>query len=158
MSPSHQVIDKFYTAFQHKDYAAMQQCYTDDATFTDAAFKTLDSRQVKAMWEMLCKSSSDDFRIEYRILSANGDSATAQWTAWYTFSATGNKVVNRVKARFTLRDGKIVTHADDFDFHRWARQALGIPGLLLGWLPIFKSKVQKTAADKLKAYMEKNGL
>jgi len=155
MSPNQEVIDRFYTAFQHKDYATMQQCYADDATFTDVAFETLNAKQVKAMWEMLCKSSSEDFKVEYRILSANGDLVTAQWTAWYTFSATGNKVVNRIKARFTLRDGKIVSHTDDFDFYKWARQALGIPGLLLGWLPFFKNKVQKTARGKLDAFMSK---
>jgi len=155
MNPNQQVIDRFYTAFQHKDYRTMQQCYADDATFTDAAFKTLDAGEVKAMWEMLCKSSSDDFKVEYRVLSANGNSATAQWTAWYTFSATGNKVVNRIKASFTLHDGKIVSHADDFDFYKWARQALGIPGLLLGWLPFFKTRVQKTARGKLDAFMSK---
>jgi len=134
----------------------MQQCYAEDATFTDAAFKTLDAAQARAMWEMLCKSSSADFKVEYRILSANNSSVTAQWTAWYTFSATSNKVVNYVKASFTLRDGKIVTHTDDFDFYKWARQALGTPGLLLGWLPFFKNKVQKTARGKLDAFMSRS--
>lgn len=134
----------------------MQQCYAGDATFTDAAFKTLDATQVKAMWEMLCKSSSADFKVEYRILSAKDDSVTAEWTAWYTFSATGNKVVNRIKASFALRDGLIVTHVDYFDFYKWARQALGIPGLLLGWLPSFKTKVQNTAIGKLEKFMSKN--
>jgi len=155
MNPSQQVIERFYTAFKNRDYAAMQQCYAGDATFNDAIFKNLNSGQVKAMWEMLCKSSSDDFKVEYRVLSANGNSVTAEWTAWYTFSATGNKVINRIKAGFALRDGLIVTHTDNFDFYTWARQALGTPGVLLGWLPFFKSKVQKTAMDKLEKFMSK---
>jgi ketosteroid isomerase-like protein len=155
MNPNQQIIDRFYTAFQQKDYAAMQRCYADDATFTDAVFKTLDAEQVKAMWEMLCKSSSPDFRVEYRILSAKEDSVSAEWTAWYTFSATGNKVINRIKANFTLQDGKIVTHTDDFDFYKWARQAFALKGSLLGWTPFFKSKVQKTARGKLGAFMNK---
>lgn len=158
MNTDQQTIDRFYTAFKVRDYTTMQQCYADNATFSDAVFKNLDAGQVKAMWKMLCKSSSADFRVEYRLASVRPNVVTAQWTAWYTFTATGNKVVNKVTANFTLQDGKIVTHVDDFDFYKWARQALGIPGLLLGWLPFFKNKVQRSAAGKLTAFMEKNKL
>ncbi|WP_448701556.1 nuclear transport factor 2 family protein [Mucilaginibacter sp. AW1-3] len=158
MNIDQQVIDRFYTAFQNRDHQTMQDCYADNALFSDAVFTNLSSRQVKAMWQMLCKSSGADFKVEYRILSAEGDKVEAGWTAWYTFSATGNKVVNRINADFTLQDGKIVTHTDHFNFYKWARQALGTPGLLLGWLPMFKNKVQKSAMGKLKAYMDKNNL
>ncbi|OCX50416.1 ketosteroid isomerase [Mucilaginibacter sp. PPCGB 2223] len=158
MNINQQLIDRFYTAFQKKDYATMQQCYAANAMFTDAVFVNLDAGQVKAMWQMLCKSSSGDFKVEYRILSADDDQVTAEWTAWYTFSATGNKVVNRVRADFTLHNGEIISHTDQFNFYEWARQALGLPGLLLGWTPFFRHKVQASAAGRLKAYMEKNGL
>lgn len=158
MNPNQQVIERFYTAFRQKDYATMQQCYAHDATFSDAIFKNLNAGQVKAMWQMLCTGSSADFKVEYRVLSANGDSVTAEWTAWYTFSATGKKVINRIKASFTLRDGLIVTHIDDFDFYTWAKQALGFKGFLLGWTPFLKNKVQKSAADKLENFMIKNNL
>ena len=39
--------------------------------------------------------------------------------ATYTFSATGRTVVNRIRARFDFRDGKIVRHVDSFDLWRW---------------------------------------
>jgi len=158
MSVNQQTIDRFYQAFQQKDYAVMQQCYAEDATFSDAVFVSLNARQVKAMWQMLCKSSSDDFKLEYKILSADEDKIIAEWTAWYTFSATGNKVINHITANFTLKNGEIITHTDNFGFYKWAKQALGLSGLLLGWAPFFKHKVQASAAGKLKAYMEKNGL
>jgi ketosteroid isomerase-like protein len=158
MSTNQQVITAFYSAFQQKDYQAMQQCYADDATFNDAVFKSLNAKQVKGMWQMLCKSSGADFKLEFNIISAQKDGVIAQWVAHYSFSATGNKVVNRIKANFTLRDGKIVTHVDDFDFYAWAKQALGLPGLLFGWLPFFKTKVQKSAMGKLNTFMSKNKL
>ncbi len=155
METNQQVIERFYTAFQQKDYKTMQQCYADNVTFSDAVFKNLNPAQVKAMWEMLCKSSGKDFKVEFNILSSTGDTVTAQWTAWYTFSATGNKVVNHIKAQFALRDGLIATHTDDFSFYRWARQALGISGWLLGWLPFLRKKVQATAMAKLNMFMSK---
>lgn len=42
--------------------------------------------------------------------------------------------------------GLIATHRDRFNFWRWARQALGAPGVLLGWSPSLKRKVRNTAA------------
>ena len=52
-------------------------------------------------------------------------------------------------AAFRFRDGLIVEHRDRFDFWRWSRQALGAPGLLLGWTPMLRNKVRAQAATKL---------
>ncbi|MBC7438095.1 MAG: nuclear transport factor 2 family protein, partial [Bdellovibrionales bacterium] len=49
--------------------------------------------------------------------------------------------------------GLIATHRDRFDFWAWSRQALGTPGLLLGWTPMLRNKVRTTAASNLKKYL-----
>ncbi|MGB0347184.1 MAG: nuclear transport factor 2 family protein, partial [Balneolaceae bacterium] len=53
-------------------------------------------------------------------------------------------------------DGLIINHQDDFDFWRWSTQALGFPGLILGWSPFLKKKVQKQALDSLNAFISKH--
>jgi hypothetical protein len=73
----------------------------------------------------------------------------AHWEARYSFGATGRKVLNRVDARFEFRNGLIVRHIDAFDFARWARQALGLPGLLLGWSGLMRGQVRAKAARGL---------
>ncbi|MCI0751446.1 MAG: hypothetical protein L0Y35_06375, partial [Flammeovirgaceae bacterium] len=70
-----------------------------------------------------------------------------------TFSRTGRFVHNRIHAKFVFRDGKIIRHKDSFDFWRWASQALGPVGLLLGWTPMIKSKVRSTARGSLTKFM-----
>jgi len=50
-------------------------------------------------------------------------------------------------------EGLIATQRDRFDFWAWSRQALGAPGLLLGWTPMLKNKVRAGAAKNLAAYM-----
>lgn len=40
-------------------------------------------------------------------------------------------------------------HYDHLDFWRWSRQALGTPGLLLGWTPFLKAKVRTQAGANL---------
>ncbi|HEX8244243.1 MAG TPA: hypothetical protein VF541_12120, partial [Longimicrobium sp.] len=63
---------------------------------------------------------------------------------------------NRVDAAFAFRDGLIVRHDDRFPFWRWARQALGPAGLLLGWTPLLRARVAKMAGAGLDAYLRKS--
>ena len=49
--------------------------------------------------------------------------------------------------------GLIATHHASFNFWAWARQALGTPGLLLGWSPSLRSKVRKTADANLRKFL-----
>jgi hypothetical protein len=62
-----------------------------------------------------------------------------------------------IDADFEFKDGKIFRHRDHFDFWRWSRMALGTSGLLLGWTPFLKNKVQTTAKARLRKFMEKQG-
>ena len=153
MTNNEQLIRTFYQSFQNKDYKAMQYCYAEDAIFSDAIFKNLDSKQVKAMWEMLIKRGKD-FSLTFDNIKAGENAGSAEWVATYTFSATNRKVINHVKANFVFENNKIMKHSDDFNFYKWSRQALGLPGLLLGWTPFFKSKVRRSALNGLDAYMK----
>jgi hypothetical protein len=38
---------------------------------------------------------------------------------------------------------------------RWSQQALGMKGLLLGWTPLVRNKVQQTAAASLTDFARK---
>lgn len=155
MTPNEQLIQQFYKALQNKDYKAMQACYADNASFNDAVFKNLNAKQVRAMWEMFCLNGKG-MTVEFSNISANETKGSAEWIASYIFSKTGNKVVNKISARFTFEDGKIVNHTDTFNFYKWAKQALGLGGLLLGWTPIVKAKVQKIGMKSLNEFMNSN--
>ena len=154
MTPNEDLIHHFYTSFKLKDYKGMQECYADNAVFNDAVFKNLNAQQVRCMWQMLI-SRGKDLNLDFKVLSSTGSQVNAEWTAHYTFSATRRKVVNHIKARFVIENGKIVQHTDTFGFYQWARQALGPTGLLLGWTPFLHRKVQKMAMKGLQDYMGK---
>ena len=150
------VIRSLYEAFQRRDGAAMGACYAPDARFEDPVF-SVSGGEVPTLWRMLC-SRATDLRIELKDIRVNGDAGSAHWEAWYTFQATGRPVHNVIDAALTLKDGKIVAHRDRFDFHRWAGQALGISGKLLGWTPQFRAAVQRRSAAALAGYAEQQGL
>jgi ketosteroid isomerase-like protein len=154
MTTNEQTIQTFYTAFQQRDYATMQSCYSDDAVFSDPVFGLLDIQETRAMWEMLCKNAKDFSLVFGNIQELDAEYATCEWTAVYTFSQTGRKVVNKVNAHMRLANGLIIEHSDAFSIYRWTRQALGIPGLVLGWSGWMNKKIQKRARKSLEKFMQ----
>jgi ketosteroid isomerase-like protein len=155
MNDNEKLIQQFYTCFQNKDYKGMQACYTDDILFSDNAFVGLKGKRAKAMWHMLAVTGRD-LQLTFEGIKADQFTGSCNWIATYTFSLTGNRVVNHVHAEFIFRDGKIAQHLDSFDFWKWASQAFGLRGRLLGWTSFFRNKVQSVTKERLNAFIEKN--
>jgi ketosteroid isomerase-like protein len=148
------IVKLFYTAFQKKDFMTMQSLYADNATFSDPVFQNLSASEVKGMWEMLLTSSTD-LKLDFSNIQANGEEASCDWQAWYTFTLTGKKVHNMIHAEFVIRDGKIISHRDHFDLYRWSRMAFGISGIVLGWTGFMQGKVRSRARHRLDSFMQK---
>jgi ketosteroid isomerase-like protein len=147
-----QLIERFYAAFDRHDGDAMAACYAPDARFSDPVFPGLKGSEPGAMWRMLT-GRSEDLKVELLEHDADESTGSAHWRATYTFTQTGRQVVNDVHARFRFADGLIAEHTDDFSFHRWSRQALGTPGLLLGWTPVLRGATQRKARASLDEYL-----
>lgn len=155
MPTNAEIITRFYSAFQQRDHQAMNSCYSDDIVFSDPAFGLLRGEEVKSMWEMLCKNAKAFSLTFSDIRLLDEEYATCNWVATYTFSKTGRKVVNHIKAFMKLKDGKIIEHSDAFKLSKWAAQALGWKGALLGWTGFMKRKIQQNARRNLSAFIER---
>ena len=155
MADNKRVIERFYSAFQKLDYKTMNDCYSDDIIFSDPVFLTLKSDEVRSMWEMLCKNAKDFSLTFYDIELLDEEYATCKWVARYTFSKTGNRVTNNIKAFMRLKDGKIIEHSDAFRLSTWIGQALGWKGKLFGWTGFMKRAVQNNAKRNLQKFMMK---
>ena len=143
-------IERFYEAFGQCNGAAMTAEYAGDAHFQDPAFGDLHGSDIGAMWRMLT-SRATDLKSELHEHEADEQAGSAHWIARYTFS-TGRPVVNDIQAKFRFADGKIVDHVDEFDFRRWAKQALGPSGTLVALLPPLRSKARAKALDQLETF------
>ncbi|GAB4229875.1 MAG: nuclear transport factor 2 family protein [Ekhidna sp.] len=152
---SKEIMTRFYTAFQELDAKTMGDLYHFESIFNDPAFVNLNQKEVKAMWTMLIERSNGDLKIDFHSMAGDKNMCQCTWEAVYTFSKTGNTVHNIIHATMEFQDGLIIRHTDQFDFWRWSRMALGTTGLLLGWTPIIKKKVQKIARKSLDDYMKK---
>lgn len=154
MTNRDQLINNFYSSFQKLDPRGMTDCYSDDIVFFDPAFGLLRGDEAKCMWEMLCRNARD-FSLTYgNIQHLDEEYSTCDWVATYTFSKTGRKVVNKIKANMRFAGGKIVEHSDAFSLHKWASQAMGFVGWLLGWNRFFQRKIQNGARKNLVRFME----
>ncbi len=151
MHPNAELITRFYEAFARRDAKAMIACYHPDVVFEDPAFGRLEAADARTMWVLLC-GRAKDLEITFRDVAADDIKGHAHWEAKYTFSQTGRRVHNKIDAEFGFRDGLIIAHNDGFSFWDWSRQALGAPGLLLGWSPILKAKVRANARAGLAAF------
>ena len=155
MTNHRELIVTFYTAFQQLDHAAMNRCYSEDAVFFDPVFGLLQGDAVKAMWEMLCVNARDFSLVFSNINELDGEYVTCEWVASYTFSGTGRKVVNQVKANMRFAGGQIIEHSDAFSLHQWSKQALGNTGVLFGWNSFFQRRIKNQATRKLQYFMKK---
>ena len=148
-----QLIQKFYNSFAAGDAEGMLSCYVAGITFHDPAFGLLRGTDAQNMWRMLLKNG--DIKITASNIEADDLNGSADWVAVYTFSLTGRKVINKVSARFKFSNGKIIKHTDYFSFWKWASQAFGLKGYLLGWTPLMKNKVRQQALLRLSKFSSK---
>lgn len=145
----------FYAAFQVCDTEKMKSCYHPELRFEDPAFGELDFVRATTMWKMLCESAKD-LKIDYTVLNEKDDIIISQWVAHYTFSATKRPVKNIIIAKMIIKDGLIIDHYDSFNLHKWAKQALGFKGWLLGGTAFFKNKLHSQTNRQLDKYIAKN--
>jgi SnoaL-like domain len=148
------ILSQFYDAFNSLDAKKMASMYHEQASFSDPAFPDLRGERIGMMWGMMCRRAKN-FSLTYKILFADERKAQVEWQANYLYGGK-RKVENRILSTISLWDGLIVRQVDEFDFPRWAKQALGLPGLLAGNTEWLRRKVQVTARDQLDQFIIKH--
>ena len=151
MHAHEQLLRDFHAAFARHDAEGMARCYHADVFFTDPVFPRLRGAEAGDMWRMLLGRAAD-LEVTLDDVFADAEGGRARWTANYTFGRSGRRVVNRVRSLYAFRDGLIVRHYDHFAFWRWASQALGVGGMLLGWFAPVKWAVRRRAARSLERF------
>ncbi len=146
-----QLIQKFYEAFSKANAKDMISCYHDEIEFEDPAFGKLKGKDAKNMWKMLLSRNSD-IKVTYSDIKVEENNGSANWKAVYYYGSQKRKVINNINANFTFKEGKIIKHTDVFSMWKWSKQALGFKGMLLGWTPFLKNKVQAMTNKLLKEF------
>jgi ketosteroid isomerase-like protein len=148
------LISTLYQCLSERDGQGMADCYVRDAHFSDPVFNNLKNEEVGAMWKMLTGRAKTGITAAVHDININNDTGQARIEASYRFSQSNRLVTNHIHAQFTFRDGKIWKQRDEFDFWKWSRMALGVPGWILGWTPYLKNQVRAKARKSLDKFME----
>ena len=133
----------FYDSLARRDGEAMAAMYAPNAQFEDPIFR-LNGTDIGKMWIALTRRARD-FSIAYTIAQAAAGHGTVELTAHYLYGGR-HPVTNVILSELDLENGLIVRHRDQFDFPRWAAQALGAPGRLLGRFQFFQRMICRKAA------------
>jgi limonene-1,2-epoxide hydrolase len=140
------VLTKFYEALSRRDGDTMASLYSADAVFEDEVYR-VEGADVGKMWRGLM-GKAKTLSAAYTIARAASDGGTVEWTARYVFPG-GGPVVNVILSELEIENGRIVRQRDRFDFRRWAAQALGAKGRLLGRFEWFRRIVSRQAAQRV---------
>lgn len=155
MKAREQIIEEFYSGFAAANSTTMCSCYHPEIVFQDPVFGILEGDDARDMWEMLIEKSNGLMDIKFSNVISDGKTGSADWIADYIFSSTKRPVKNSVHAEFEFKDGLIYRHVDSFNLYSWSKQAFGLKGILLGWTPFFKNKVQQQALSSLRSFQRK---
>jgi hypothetical protein len=139
-------LTHFYDSMARRDGEAMALMYAPTATFEDPVFR-LTGPDIGKMWIGLMRRARE-FSIAYTIAQAGRGWGTVELSAGYLYAGR-RPVTNVILSELKLEGGRIVQHVDQFDFPRWAAQALGAPGRLLGRFEFFRRAVSRKAARGL---------
>ena len=141
-----ELLTRFYDAMGRRDGDTMASLYADHARFEDPVFQ-LQGADIGRMWKGLM-ARARGFTITYTIARAEKDLGTVRLTAHYIFGGK-HPVENVILSELKLDKGRILVHHDSFDFQRWSRQALGLPGRLFGGFRWLQRAVRRKAARGL---------
>ena len=99
---------------------------------------------------LLESQKGKDFVVKFSDVIYSKEKGTATWEAFYNFSVTDRKVHNKISATFEIQDGLIVSHKDEFNLRKWAKQALGFKGAILGGTKIFQKEFKSANYENAK--------
>ncbi|ARU92149.1 hypothetical protein SCLARK_001685 [Spiroplasma clarkii] len=147
-----EVVVKFFTALSKGDWKLMNNLYSKDVAFSDTVFGELNYSQITNLWEMLL-TENPDLSANFKIVE-DGEVVKVQWVMVSKFGQKHRKVILNILSTLEVSKGKIIKHNDHFDFKKWAKQALGIIGWMLGSKQSFKNRIKEEAFIKLNSFID----
>lgn len=159
-----QTLHRFFTALAVRDTQGMLNCYAHGVQFEDPVFKLSGEREIMGMWALLFghegssgehkgkgqRDESNVWTVVFDTVKTRHNHGSVRWEATFRYAPTGRVVHNGVYSQFHFdEDGLILSQRDNFDFWRWARQAYGLVGMMMGWTPLMWDHAREQAEVSL---------
>ncbi len=159
-----QTLYRYFTALVARDTQGMQNCYAHGVRFEDPIFNLNGDREIMAMWALLFGPGrlptdrtnkgqgglTNTWAVDFHTVKTLQNHGSVRWEVTFRYAPTGRIVHNSVYSQFHFDDdGLILSQRDNFDFWRWARQAHGFLGMMLGWTPLMWDHAREQAEVSL---------
>lgn len=151
------LIERFFDALRHKDSKQLNSFLAKDTIYTDPIMGQLEGDEVRYFWQSLCEKAQG-FTLECKEMHLTKDEVVVFWESSYVFYATQNKVKNNLKSTFKIKENKIKSQHDEFDYSKWIKQAIGNKAGFFMKGKMMQISIQKQAKLLLKAYTMSNKL
>jgi ketosteroid isomerase-like protein len=142
------LLERFYTAVQRSDIAAVRTCYSPNVLYSDPVFGELRGDRAVIRWQMIF-SREAPLQMSFSDLAADHTTGSGRWEARITSTRTGREVRMVIDSRFRFAGGRILEHRDTFSVYRWSKMALGPAVRLAGWTTPLRSMLQRETAAML---------
>lgn len=137
--------ERLFCALQGGDADALIRFYEPDADFYHPLLGRLRGAQIGSAWRSFL-ALTPDFGITFRIEQVGPGAAEVSWRQTYRFHLTARPIVITGTSQFLLRrqgaEVLIAQQIDRCDRRLWSRQALGLKGFVLSFLPGWRTFVE----------------
>ena len=153
MHPNIELISRLYRSLAAHDHKTMAECYHQDATFEDIAFKLEGREKIHGMWRFVTRPEPK-LTVTFSDVTADDYNGRAKLIDDYVFTETGRPVHNVITSIFRFRGGLIASHRDECDPIAWANMAMTGPK---AWLAGHVRPIRaRAAAKKLDQFLTAN--
>jgi SnoaL-like domain len=126
--------DQLFTAIACQDAAAIQNAYADNAELRHAIVGSLSGPDIKTAWRRFL-ARTPDLTLSFQICHAGVATAEIVWTLQHRFFENNRPIVIDGTTLLRFSEGRIAFQRDSFSRRDWFRQALGLKGLILSFIP-----------------------
>jgi ketosteroid isomerase-like protein len=139
---SRALVEQLFLALREGETDALLSRYAEHVRIEHPLLGVLDRDEFAAALRSFARRSPGH-SLTYAIEDAEGDRVEASWRLNHLFHETGRLVAISGASVFVLAAGRIVRQTDRFDRRDWARQALGLTGLVLSFLPGWRAFLRR---------------
>jgi ketosteroid isomerase-like protein len=136
------LVEQHYKAIQAKDADAILAVYAADCRIDHPLIGRMSKDEFSKAVQAFIRQTPD-YELEFQISHAGAQRVDAEWALTHVFHLTGRTIRLAGATTYFLSANRITRHIDQFDRRAWSRQAMGMTGLVLSFVPGWRSFVER---------------
>jgi hypothetical protein len=142
------IIDRLFKAFQSKDADAILAAYSAKCQFNHPLIGCMSKDEFSKAVQIFIRETPD-YELAFQINHVSAKRVEVEWTMTHIFHLTGRIIKQNGKTTCFLSANSVVRQIDQFDRRIWSRQAMGVTGLVLSFVPGWKSFIERELRNTL---------